>query len=242
VRAIAIVPAAPPTGNAVFDHMVGTGVIIDPVAIYYSGQSLGAIQGAADVATNPRILKAGFNVGGGTIVDIFTNSPAFVNETNALLAGLGIEPGTSAYLQFLVVAKTVLDPADPVNFVGHLTANTLPNLLATGNQAPKKILTQMANCDQTVPNPFNLIYASNVPTGPEPTGAAFFALGATGTFQLFVGPGFNAATTPFGTCSATTAVEHAFITDWTTPALTTKAQNDIANFVRNDVLPLSVEQ
>ncbi len=240
VRALAIVPAAPPTGNAVFDHMVGTGVIIDPTLIYYSGQSLGAIQGAGDVATNPRISKAGFNVGGGTIVDIFTNSPAFVNQTNALLAGLGIEPGTSAYLQFLVVAKTVLDPADPVNFVGHLTANTLPNLLATGNQAPKKILTQMANCDQTVPNPFNLIYASNVPTGPEPTGPSFFAPGATGTFQLFVGPGFTPAS--FGTCSANTAVEHGFITDWLTPALTTKAQNDIASFVMDDTLPLSVEQ
>ena len=64
-------------------------------------------------------------------------------------------------MQFLVVAKTIIDPADPVNFAGHLQANTLPNLLANPNgtvpQASKKILTQAAFCDQTVPNPWNYI-------------------------------------------------------------------------------------
>jgi hypothetical protein len=241
VRAIAFVPAtAPPTGHVVFDHTAARGYIIDPGTIFYSGQSLGAIQGVMNVATNPRISKAGFNVGGGTIVDIFTNSPAFAQQVNALLAGLGIEPGSAKFLQFLVVAKTVLDPADPVNFAGHLTANTLPNLLMTGNppQAPKKILSQAAYCDNTVPNPFNFIYAANVPTGPLPTGATFFAPGATGTFQLFVGATFNPATFP--TC-ANGVVEHGFYTDWVTPSLTTKAQDDVANFVMHDTAPLSLE-
>ncbi len=245
-RAIAFVPSgAPPTGHTVFDHMAGGGVIIDPTRIYFSGQSLGAIQGTGDVATNPRISKAGLNVGGGTVVDIFTNSPAFVDTTNALLASLGIVPGTSQYLQFLVVAKTVLDPADPINFAGHLTADTLPNLLPPlgGNtdgsvpQAPKKILTQAANCDATVPNPFNLLLASNVPTGPLPTGAAFFTPGATGTFQLFVSPGFNPAA--FGTCTSG-AIEHGFMTDWTNATITGHAQADIASFVMTDTLPPSV--
>ena len=247
VRVMAFVPAgAPPQGHAVFDHMAVQGVIIDPATVYFSGQSLGSIQGVADVATNPRISKAGFNVGGGTVVDVFTNSPAFKDSTLALLAGLGIQPGTSKFLQFLVVAKTVLDPADPINFAGHLTSNTLPNLLpplggATDGsvpQAPKKVLTQIANCDQTVPNPFNLILASNVPTGALPTGAAFFAPGATGTFQLFVSSTFDPS--KFGTCS-TGAVEHAFITDWVTPSLTQNAQNDLANFVMTDTKPLSVQ-
>ena len=39
VRAIAFVPSgAPPTGHAVFDHMVQHGVIIDPSKIYFTGQ------------------------------------------------------------------------------------------------------------------------------------------------------------------------------------------------------------
>src|SRR5262249_26829447 len=46
VRALAFVPSgAPPTGHSVFDHMAQGGVIIDPAQVYYSGQSLGAIQG-----------------------------------------------------------------------------------------------------------------------------------------------------------------------------------------------------
>ncbi len=243
IRALAFAPSASVSTTSVFGQMAGTlGFVIDPTTIYYSGQSLGSIQGASNVATNPRISKAGLNVGGGTIVDVFTNSPAFQSNVDALLAGLGIEPGTSQFLQFLVVAKTVLDPADPINYVGHLTANELPNLLVdpTGAtpQAPKKILTQNAYCDQTVPNPFNFIYASNIPTGPLPTGAAFFTPGATGTFQLYVSATFNPATFP--TC-ADGVVEHGFITDWETPQLTQNAQNDMANFVMHDTLPVSLQ-
>jgi hypothetical protein len=242
IRALAFAPAgAPPTGHAVFDQMVARGVVIDPATIYFSGQSLGAIQGAMDVATNPRISKAAFNVGGGSIVDIFANSPAFTATTDQLLAGLGITRGSAAFLQFLVVAKTILDPADPINFAGHLTDKdkTLPNLLAGGApQAAKKILTQVANCDAVVPNPFSLVYASNVGTGALPAGPAFFAPSATGTFQLFVTDPFDPAT--FGSCSAS-AVEHGFLTDWVVPSLTANAQRDLANFVTLDTLPLSVQ-
>jgi hypothetical protein len=254
VRALAFVPTNPPTAHAVFDQMVTRGVVIDPGTIYFSGQSLGSIQGVLDVATNPRISKAAFNVGGGTITDIFVSSPAFTAGTDALLAQLGIMRGTPQFLQFLVVAKTVLDPADPINFVARLTNHTLPNLLSPtpALQGRKKILTQIANCDGVVPNPFNLIYANNVyadnapevPTVPLPSGAAFFAPGLTGAFQLFVGAGFNPLPTgtPFGTCTVPAAfVGHAFLTDWAIPSLTQNAQNDIAKFVMSDTLPLSVQ-
>jgi hypothetical protein len=245
VRALAFVPTGdPPTGHAVFDHMVARGVVIDPAAIYFSGQSLGAIQGALDVATNPRISKAAFNVGGGTIVDIFTNSPAFASTTDRLLAGLGIERGTAEFLQFLVVAKTILDPADPINFAGHLTANTLPNLLAGGTpQTPKKILTQIANCDAVVPNPFSFVFASNIPTSPLPPDPSGTlppdpTFGGPGTFQIFVPSSPDDLKPP---CSESTAVSHGFLTDWAIPSLTRNAQSDLANFVMLDTLPLSVQ-
>jgi hypothetical protein len=241
IRVVAFIPGTTiPTGNGLFDHMLGTGdgFVIDPGTVFFSGQSLGAINGAPDVATNPRIAKAGLNVGGGTVVDVFTNSPAFVSETDSLLASLGIEPGTSAYLQFLVVAKTVLDPADPINFVGHITANTLPNLLGTGNQAPKPVLSQAAYCDQTVPNPWNFIYANVLGATPlPPTGGAGSASAA---FELFA----NGAPAAGLSCSPlpSSAVEHAFITDWNNTTTTTNAQNDIANFVMKGTVPPSIQQ
>lgn len=256
VRALAFAPSGPPpTGHSVLDHMVGRGVIIDPAAIYYSGQSLGSLQGTADVAANPRIRKAVLNVGGGTAVDILTNSPAFKDQTAALLLGLGIQSGTSAYLQFLAVAKMVLDPADPVNYAGHLLdpATTLPNLLPPlgGNpdgsvpQAPKQVLTQVALCDQVVPNAFNYVWASNLGSSPLP---GFPGFGGPGTFQLFwtgttaptpteVADAIAACAVPGGTSAH--AVNHGFLTDWSDPLMTGQAQGDAAAFVASDTHPAS---
>lgn len=251
VRAIQYIPTgtAADANHTVFAHLTSTlGFTIDPAVTYFSGQSLGAIQGVGDVATNPRISKAAFNVGGGTVVDVFTNSPAFASTTNALLAGLGIQPGTSKYLQFLVVAKTILDPADPVNFAGHLTEHTLPNLLVdqTGAtaQAPKKVMAQAAFCDQTVPNPFDYILGENFNTvGPMPIDPTFGA--GTGTFTLF----FNATTggvpnaqklAACTTGSTPGAVPHGFITNWSVGAATAAAQSDIAAFVTADTAPPSL--
>jgi hypothetical protein len=262
VRAIAFVPTgAPPTGHPLFDYMAGQGVIIDPAKTYFIGQSLGAIQGTLDVATNPRISRAVLNVGGGTTTDIFANSPAFVAVTNALLATLGIQPGAnSAYLQFLVVAKTILDPADPVNYAGHITKDTLPNLLPPlgGNtdgsvpQQPKGLLTQAAYCDQVVPNPFNYILDSNAACGSTlfPCAANPFASGfrtSTGTFELFY-KGGTSATANFTTCPAPPAaggstpgaVSHGFLTEWGDIAATARAQADAAAFLFDGTQPSSL--
>jgi hypothetical protein len=256
VRAIAFAPSGPPpTGHSVFDHMVAGGVIIDPTKIYFAGQSLGSIQGVADVAANPRISKVVLNVGGGTVVDVFTNSPAFVATTNALLAGLGIVPGTAKYLQFLTVAKTVLDPAEPVNFAGHLQSKTLLNLLGPafddplvpGHQKPKAVLTQAAYCDQVVPNPFNLILDANAGTKPLPgapvlPGDPVFGVDP-GTFELFYSGAPVDLTTcpaPGGTNIPASAVSHGFFTDWTITTMTSTAQFDAARFLLAGTLPTSL--
>jgi len=241
VRALAFVPSGPPPStNPVFDHMAPQGVIIDPAQIYFAAQSLGSIQGVADVAANPRISRAVFNVGGGTVVDVFTTSPAFAPSTNALLASLGILPGAnSAYLQFLVVAKMILDPADPVNFAGHLQSDTLPNLYGaqfddgTGHQRPKSILTQAAFCDQTVPNPWNYILDSTAGTGPFPGQALF---GGPGTFQLFFTgtPSPSALQScPTPTSTSPNAIPHGFFTNWS--AATVQVQTDAALFLVDPV-------
>jgi hypothetical protein len=251
IHALAIAPTGFPADNALEGHLAASALVIDPTRIYFVGQSLGSIQGTADVAANPRISKAAFNVGGGTIVDIFTNSPAFAPQTNQLLLSIGVVPGTASYLQFLTVAKTILDPADPLNFAGHLTANTLPDLLhALPAQSAKKVLTQIAYCDQTVPNPFNYLLAETVPTSPLP-GAPGFG-GIPGTSEIFVANQTNFTDCPVfgGAALPPAAVDHAFITSWTPVTsqatgakyvLTEKAQADAAAFVAKDTLPPSVQ-
>jgi hypothetical protein len=167
---------------------------------------------------------------------------------------MGITPGTSKYLQFLSVAKLILDPADPVNFAGHLTANTLPNLLASvppGTSPPpqdaKKVLTQAALCDQTVPNTWNYVLDAVAGTGPMPLIDASF--GAPGTFQLYfqtVGgpPTLQQVSAEIAHCgvpgnTSPNAVKHGFLANWGSAA-TQLAQTDAANFVVSDTLPMSL--
>lgn len=255
VRAIAFPPPSPvaATGyHTVFDHLLGEGVIIDAGKVYFSGQSLGAITGTLDVASNPRISKAVLNVGGGTLVDVFTNSPAFKDGVLLLLSSLGITPGTAGYLQFLSVAKLILDPADPVNYAGHITAHTLPNLLpplggavdGSVAQAPKKLLTQLAFCDQVVPNPFSFVWASTAGVSPLLIAPTF---GGPGTFQLFYTGSAAPTASDLGSCPApgdsplpAGAVDHAFFTNWDGQVQTGRAQSDAAAFVTTDTLPNSL--
>ncbi|HEY6908537.1 MAG TPA: hypothetical protein VI356_04150 [Myxococcales bacterium] len=188
------------------------GVQFDPARIWFVGQSLGAISGTLDVAANPRMARAALNVGGATIADVFTQSPSFQAQLGALLSNLGIAPGSAAFLQFVQVAKWVLDPADPENFAENLARKTLPSpLLGGAAPPPRPVLGQMALCDQVVPNAFslNLYGEAGLPT----TGGANSAAASFTTFAA--GPG--------AACPGN-AVDHAFLL--ASPA----AQSDIADF------------
>jgi hypothetical protein len=261
VRAVTFVPSQAHPHNQLFDFMAAQGVVIDPSNVSYIGQSLGSIQGAGNVATNPRISKAVLNVGGGTIVDVFTTSPAFGATTLTLLQQLGVQPGTAQFLQFLIVAKTVLDPADPVNFAQHLSTQTLPDLLNNlPAQAAKSILTQAAFCDQTVPNAWNFLFDSNVACGPQdapvpgataPVCAAPLPIssnfGTPGPFSLFfknTGATPNLTACPGPTIPPTSgagtpgAINHGFLLDGSSG--TAQAQTDAVTFLSAGTLPPSL--
>jgi len=236
--------------NPVTAELATKGIVIRPDQVYWEGQSLGGILGTINVAANSRFSEAVLNVPGGTFVDIAATSPAFAGGLNQVLAGLNppILPNTPQFLQFLQVAKWVFDPADPINFAGHLLGDaahpTLPNLLAPPANPPqtgKKILGQMATCDNVVPNPFNLLLfgvagLSNA-QGPN-------------EFQVFTN---TTPTTPNPFCVVpplgSGAVAHAFLLDWgltgggdaKNRALTVAGQTDAANFLSNLTAPPPVE-
>ncbi len=160
---LALAPLSVPV-NQLAAELASKGVMIDPTKVYWVGQSLGGILGTLNTAANPRISRAVLNVPGATVVDVFTSSPELSAQVAALLAGLTppIVAGTPEYLEFIQVAKLVLDGGEPVNFARHLTGDaahpTLANLLATPptSQDAKSVFGQFAVCDQVIPNPFNL--------------------------------------------------------------------------------------
>jgi hypothetical protein len=178
--ALTLAVARPPTMTAPSGNpltaVLPAGVMVDPRAIYYEGVSWGSIDGVSVVATNPRITRAAFSVGGGTIVDALSTSPTYQPSLDALLPGMipgftrakvtggnpAFDPAIAgAYLKVLQIAKWILDPSDPINYAQHLIGSPLPNLLAdrTGAvaQSPKEIYTQVALGDLSVPNPTNYL-------------------------------------------------------------------------------------
>ena len=206
-----------------------TGVQIDPQRIYFTGQSLGAMQGVVDAASNPRVAKVALNVAGATTVDVFATG-SFSTKLNALLALKGLDKASNpaGYLQFLTVAKWIVDPADPINFAQNLAANTIPfgapqlNALVPA-PASRPVIGQMALCDKTVPNQFNLELYELIGLGP-----------ASNTLTVFVNHG--------GVSCPANAVNHGFITDWAdwgtgSTSIVTQAQDDIGAFFANGTLP-----
>ena len=114
--------------------------IVDPAKVYFSGQSLGSIQGAADVATNPRISKAGFNVGGGTIVDVFTE---LAGVRRARPISYSPASASSPARRRTCSSSSSRRPCSirPIrcDFVGHVTREHAAELVErrSGQQAPK---------------------------------------------------------------------------------------------------------
>ncbi len=223
--ASAALPDIPAANKALLGYLLqGKGLYIDPAHINWAGQSLGAILGTLNLAANPRLSRGVLNVGGGTLTDILTTAPTFQSSVGGLLASLGIVPGTPAYLQFLLVAKWILDPADPINAAGHLLGGTskatLPDLLAgQPNQVAKSIYGQFAACDQTVPNVFNIGLYGNI--GLTPLGVTTQRPNAAMTMFLDVGPASATNTCPDANKPYSipvpgvgyAAVPHAFITN-----------------------------
>jgi len=225
-------PVAAPSNTDLLDALATYGVQIDPSQIYWAGQSLGSIEGTLNTAANPRISRAALNVGAAGLVDAFTNAPSFASQIAAIFAGLGIDLGliqnppppsdpsypsylaqAHQYLLTLQVAKWIIDPADPVNFAKNLKLSPLPNLLANPDgsvlQAPKEVLAQAAMCDQTLPNPWNLLLAVNAglsgatATPPSPPGALT-------EFQWFIEPNAPA----LAGCSSGGRVPHGFVLNY----------------------------
>ena len=210
------IPGTTATGglSAVGAHLYAQGLLINGFAaagggVHWVGQSFGAIQGTLSLAANPRLTKGVLNVGGGTLVDIFTNSPSFAPQVTALLAGLGIAPGTADYLKFINVAKWIVDPAEPLNVAGNILGGTKPTLpdlifsLSGAPQADKKVLFQAATCDQTIPNAFNYHLSSNIGSG---------GIGAAGALAGSSNSTFASAQAPSASCATGGYVHHGFIT------------------------------
>ncbi len=222
VKALAPTPGGTP--DAFASHLAATeGFAVDYTKVYWVSQSLGSIQGAVDIAVNPRISRAVLSVPGATVVDIFANpASGFHSALLSLLAP--IQENTPAYLQLLQVAKWILDPAEPANFGSHVAVSPLASPLNASFPNPDRtgqVLNQFALCDATIPNTQNAYFASQLGLLVPAAGDA-----TSGYVQWYVNSASTAA------CPAD-AVTHGFLLDGVNLSLTTQAQLTAAAFLKS---------
>jgi len=187
---------------------------IDETQIHYIGQSLGGILGPLYTSASPTVRHAMFNVPAGNLTGVLLTSPAFAQARAGFLAALaaqGLNQGTPAFDQFLVLGKTILDPADPINYI-----YAVENGPAT--PANREGFIQYIENDQISPNPLTeaLIATANRTEAKK---------------QLL---SFKFAPTE---AQLPAAQRHSFLLDFSNPAVTTQAQMQAIQFISTGALP-----
>lgn len=132
-----------------------TAVNIDPNNIHFVGMSLGGIVGTAFVAQEPGVQTATINASGGGIAKILDGSPTIEPQITAGLAQNGVTKPGGTYEGFLIIAQTMVDSVDPINYVEALNSNGTPVLMqeVIGDGDAQACLATGEGCpDMVVPN------------------------------------------------------------------------------------------
>jgi pimeloyl-ACP methyl ester carboxylesterase len=101
------------TGNTDFDTS----------RIYFMGHSLGGIVGSVFVALEPNVQDAVLAMPGAGVAKLLDGSATFGPIIAGGLALNGVNKGTADYEAFMGAAQTVIDPADPINYVDRTGSN-----------------------------------------------------------------------------------------------------------------------
>ncbi|MCF6319065.1 MAG: Ig-like domain-containing protein [Proteobacteria bacterium] len=88
----------------------------DGSRIAFVSHSLGTNIGVPFLAIEENVTTAVLSAGGGGTARLLDGSPTFGPVIRAGLAAVGVVSGTPTYDQFMVVAQTVIDGGDPLNF------------------------------------------------------------------------------------------------------------------------------
>lgn len=122
------------------------GELLDGSQVAFVGHSLGGMVGGVFGAMNTEKLDSSvFAMPGLQAANVLVNSPVFSAEIIAGLQAQGVEPGSAEFTQFVLATQTVVDSADPVNYVASIQNPTL--LLAVVGDG-----VDPATSDQFIPN------------------------------------------------------------------------------------------
>lgn len=146
--------------NSGTDLVAGTiGTTVDPARISFVGVSLGGIVGTSFVAQESGLTAAVLNVSGGGIAKILDGSPSFEPSITAgLYNAAGLVKPSGDYEGFMIIAQTMVDNADPINFASTIVNDPTPvpvmmqEVIGDPSDSFSCILNGDGCPDQVVPN------------------------------------------------------------------------------------------
>ncbi len=166
----------------------GGNPLLAPIPPFFTGTSLGGMVGTLFLATEENVSRAVLNVPGARIFPLLITSPAFGPPVLEGLAANGVVQGTTQFAQFSLIAQTVIDDADPVNYGRKAIDGSL--LARQGSQ----LLQQIALADQVILPERQ--YDLSIQLGTGQSDPAFSQVDAKNPIELlaqvlspFVGPG-----------------------------------------------------
>ena len=124
--------------------------------VYFMGHSLGAIVGSVFLAMEPNVRDAVLAMPGASVAKLLDGSATFGPIIAAGLAANGVTKGTADYEAFMGAAQTVVDPADPINYVDRTGGNrgilliellgdlVIPNTVPDANSAAGTVPAPLA--------------------------------------------------------------------------------------------------
>ncbi len=110
------------------------GVKFDSTKVAYVGHSLGAMVPFAYLA-NENVNSAVLANPGGGIIELLMNSQTFGDPIKNALSANGIVPGSEAFAKYKLVAQTLIDDADPINYAKQVAKNQKSLIFETLNDA-----------------------------------------------------------------------------------------------------------
>lgn len=135
---------------------------IDPTHIRFIGQSLGGIDGAVFLATDPRPGDGNvLNVAGGHLFELLADG-AFKPVIDQFLAAQHITRGTAEYAALLNTARWVLDPVDPWSVARMIQRAPSFSYLTAATNAPKLTIVQEAGMDTVIPPQYEAALAGEL--------------------------------------------------------------------------------
>jgi dienelactone hydrolase len=192
---------------------------LDQAAIGYLGQSMGALLGSSFLALSPFVRVGVLNVGGGRVIDIFTDPRSvYAQQLGPFLAGMGIDADTPAYHQLVETLAWVMDPGDPVSLARHVRLSPLSNPLTMMRNPQKRVILQMAGRDEVLPNDWTRRLALELGLPVDPMGNVL-GIHREGTMEAR-----NVSTT-FATA------RHGVLLDFADLMLTARVQSQAATYL-----------